>query len=131
MAILFGRAQFTLVRGTRWADDISLTDRSTGEPVDLTGITGLIMRIREDIADTDNLMELSTDNTRLIVIEPTEGLIGIRVTSEDTRDFPENDHEKARYVYDALIQRTSDEYEAALGGAVFVLPQITRPWEAE
>lgn len=129
MAILFGRAQFTVVRGTRWEDDVTVTDRSTGDPVDLTGITGLLMRVREAIEDTDNVIELSLANSRLSVVAATTGIIGIRVDSTTMLDFPENDHQKARYVYDAIIERSADEYEAAIEGVVIVLPQVTRPWE--
>lgn len=129
MAILFGRAFFTVVRGTRWDDDVTLTDQVTGLPVDLVGITALMLRIREDIADAEHILELTLGNGLVIVDGPT-GRIGIRVDSDTTRTFPENDHEKARYVYDAVIERTAGEYEPAIGGLVYVLPQITRPWEA-
>ncbi len=128
MAILFGRAQFTVVRGTRWSDDVTITDRSTGDPVDLTGVIGITMRIREAI-DDDITLELSIGNGRLAVVDPA-GVLGIRVLSADMLDFPENDHQRSRYVYDAVIERTAGEYEAAINGTVVVLPQVTRPWGA-
>jgi hypothetical protein len=129
MAILFGSAQFTVVRGTRWEEDITLTDQVTGDPVDLTGIEGILMRVRESI-DDDITLELSVDNGFLVVLSAAAGQLGIRVPSADMLDFPENDHQRARYVYDAVIERTADEYEAAISGTISVLPQVTRPWGA-
>jgi hypothetical protein len=129
MAILFGHAQLALVRGTRWDDDITLTDKATGEPVNLAGITGVLMRIREDI-DKPIVLELSVANGRLVVVDAANGIMGIRVPSSATQVFPENGHKKSRYIYDVIIERSPSEYEPALSGAVQVLPQITRPWGA-
>lgn len=127
MSILFGRANFKFVRGTRWDDNVTLTEQSTGEPVDLTGITGMTMRLRETIDDEDVLMELTVAGGKLVIVDAAAGEMGIRVNSATTWAMPENNHEKARYVYDAVIERSSGEYEAAIGGTVTVLPQITRP----
>lgn len=127
MAILFGRAQFTVVRGTRWGDDVTITDRASGLPVSLVGVTGVMMRIRETI-DSPIILELSVANTRLVLVNAATGVLGVRVPSATMLTFPENDHQKARYVYDAVIERTAGEYEAAINGTVIVLPQVTRPW---
>lgn len=128
MAIVFANANFRTVRGTRWDDDVTVIDKDTQMPVDLTGITGITMRVREWI-DGPILMDLSTVAGTLVVLDALAGKLGIRVGSLKSRtDFPENDHVRARYVYDAVIERTPGEYEAAITGKVNVLPQITRPW---
>lgn len=131
MGILFGKANFSFVRGTEWADDFILTDSATGDPVDLTGITSLIMRVREDYA-TPILLECSTSDGELVVLDPVAGRVGIRVAGAASRAaFPENGHAKAVYRYDAIIERTPGTYEPANGGKITVLPQITRPWDDE
>lgn len=120
---------FTLVRGTRWEDDVTIQDQSTGDPVDLTGIVSAMMRIRTDIADATHVMELSMDNGRLEVVDAPTGKVGIRVSSAQTLEFPQNDNRKAKYITDMVIERSAGEYEAGIGGNVFVLPQVTRPTE--
>lgn len=130
MAILFANAPLHMVRGNAWADDVALVDQTTGDPVDLTGIVGIIMRIREDYA-SPILLELSTtDETLAVGLNPAAGIYGIRANSALTRTLPENGHEVGVYVYDAVIERTAGEYEAANGGVVIVDPQVTRPWSA-
>jgi hypothetical protein len=137
MAIIFATQDsngdpitFTLVRGTEWDDDVVLTDQTSGDPIDLTAVTELWMRVRTS-ATSSILLELSTDNGRLVITDAAGGQIGIRVSSEDTRDFPENRHKKAKYLYDLVLERTTGEYEAGISGKIVVLPQITRPWATE
>lgn len=125
MAIRFGKASFSFVRGTKWDDDVILTDQVTGLAINLTGITGMTMRIRKTISSAI-LLELSSANGRLVVVDAVAGRIGIRVLSAITLTLPENSFRKAKYVYDAIIQRTALEYEPAVGGKVTVLPQVTR-----
>lgn len=118
---------FTLVRGTRWEDDFQLVDQVTGNPVDLTGIVGLMIRTRRSPGSAI-LLEMSVDDGRLVMVDAATGRVGIRVDSETTRLFPENGHRKAKYVYDAVIERSAGEYEPAISGKITVLPQVTRPW---
>jgi hypothetical protein len=120
---------FTLVRGTRWEDDFQLVDQISGDPIDLTGITGLMIRVRKT-PGSPILLEMSVDNAMLVVTDAVTGSVGIRVDSETTRTFPENGHRKAKYLYDAVIERAAGEYEPAISGKIVVLPQITRPWAA-
>jgi hypothetical protein len=115
------------VRGTRWDDDFQLVDQVTGTPVNLAGITGLMVRVRKSPGSA-KLLELSVANSRLVVTNAATGMVGIRVGSETTLTFPENGHRKAKYLYDAVIERTAGEYEPAISGKIVVLPQITRPW---
>ena len=118
--------EFTIVRGTRWdTDNVQLLDPDD-VPVDLTGIVGLMMRIRANISDTAHVLELSIDNSKLVMVDAANGIFGIRCSSADTLLFPQADNKKARYVTDVIIERTPDEYEAGLSALMFVLPQVTR-----
>ena len=136
MAILFAREtsagaplNFSFVRGARWDDDFQLVDQVTGDPIDLTGITRILMRVRTRINASTVLFELSNEvgNGRLVITNAATGSVGIRVNSADSNTFPANGHRKAKYVYDAVIERTVGEYEPAIGGKVAVLPQTSRP----
>lgn len=128
MAIIFAPlAQIRIVRGTAWVDDVQMVDKASGNPIDLTGITGIVMRVRKGI-NTPILMELSTDEGNLVVLTPAEGRIGFRVNSAGTLALPENSNRKAIYIYDAVIERSAGEYEAAVVGKLAVIPSITRPW---
>jgi hypothetical protein len=127
VAILFAKASFTIIRGLRWDDDVLLKNQDDNAPVDLTGIVGIVLRAREDY-NSPIVLELSTDDSTLSITDGANGVLGIRVPSSVTRTLPENDDEAASYVYDAVIERTTGEYEAAIGGRLMVLPQSTRPW---
>lgn len=128
MGIIFaGLDTINIVRGTRWDDNVTLVDQATGNPVDLTGITGLVMRLRRGINAAID-MELSMANGRLVLIDAALGVIGLRVPSAITLTLPELGNRRAKYLYDAVIERTAGEYEAAIKGKVNVQPSVTRPW---
>lgn len=129
MGTLFGKANFSFVRGTDWADDFTLTDLVTGDPVSLVGAAGVILRARDDYGTAIRL-ECSVANGRLVILDAGAGRLGIRVPGAVSRaSFPENGHAKAKYVYDSIIERAAGSYEPAAGGKLTVLPQITRPWD--
>ncbi|WP_202841980.1 hypothetical protein [Luteimonas saliphila] len=128
MGIVFAKVPTVrIVRGTRWQDQVQLTDENTGEPVDLAGIVSLVMCIREQV-DSPILLQLEV-GSGLAIANPGLGLIDIDVSSADTLSFPENGHQRWKYSFDALIERTAGEYEAAFAGRVTVLPSITRTWD--
>ena len=129
MAIVFAPVKpIRLVRGTRWQDQVQLVDKETGDPVDLTGITALILTIRQRI-DGPAIMELDLDGG-LAIANALLGLVDIDVSSDDTLQFPESSLRRAKYVYDAMIERAPGWREPAFAGKLTVLPSITRPWAA-
>lgn len=132
MGIIFAPiGSVRIVRGTAWADDVQLVDKKTGEPVDLTGITGLTSRIRDDINGPILLsMSLDAGEANLVVVDASEGRIGFRATSVGTLSLPDNNNEKIKYIFDVVIERSAGEYEPAVTGKLSVLPSITRPWGA-
>lgn len=137
MAILFATKTtdgkpigFKCVRATTWEDEFVVLDEATGNPVNLTGIDDLVMRIRTRVESPDVVMELSVSNQRLTVLDAPAGRVGLAVTTaQSLAEFPENYHRKRRYVTDALIVRPGPEYEPAIAGKVTVLPQITRAYQ--
>lgn len=127
MAIIFASVPtIRIVRGTTWQDELTLVDKDSGDPVNLVGITNLLMRIRRSIA-SPILLELSLASG-LTLVDDAGGRIGISVSSADTLTLPENGHRKTKYGYDMVIERTAGNYEPAVSGKLSVLPQFTRPW---
>lgn len=129
MAIIFAPvASIRIVRGTAWNDDLQLVDAATKDPINLTGVVRIISRVRKTI-NGPILLELSTTNGNLEIVDAATGKIGFRISTADSLSLPQNNNKKAKYIYDALIERTTGEYEAAAKGTLTVLPQITRPTE--
>lgn len=116
---------FKIVRGTRWQDTIVLSDQLTGDPVDLTGVTGLILRVRKTM-NSAVLLELSVTNGRLTITDAANGTVAIDVSSATTNTLPANGNRRARYLFDMEIQRSADEFEPAISGKLVVLPSVTR-----
>lgn len=133
MAILFATETsaglpitFKFVRGTVWEDDFQLVDQTSGDPIDLTSVVRIVMRIRAAITSATVLLELSTTDGTLVITDALTGAVGIRVDTATTKTCPANGQRKAKYVYDAMIERTEGEYEPAIGGKAIVLPSVTR-----
>lgn len=128
MGIVFAPVKpVRLVRGTRWQDQIQLVDEESSDPIDLVGIEGLAMTVRSQI-NGPVVLELSLGDG-LTVANPTQGLVDIDVSSNATLAFPDNGNRRAKYVFDALIERANGEREPAFAGKLTVLPSNTRPWE--
>ncbi|MCX7041113.1 MAG: hypothetical protein NT117_00170 [Gammaproteobacteria bacterium] len=128
MSLSFATSQLRMIRGLTWADQVQLVNKTTLVPIDLTGVVGATMRIRLRRNTATALLELSTTNGRLTIEPGTDGLITVDVSAEDTLELPINNHKKARYVYDVVLDRGGDPQvlEPATGGKVTVNPQTTR-----
>lgn len=131
MAIIFATATsdgspitFRCVRGTRWQDTFQLVDQATSTPIDLTGIADIHMRVRKTI-NSAVLLDLKIA-AGLTISGVETGEVSIDLSSAETNALPANNNKRARYVYDVVIERETDEYEPAISGKVVVLPQVTR-----
>lgn len=120
---------FRIERGTLWQDVITLAEETTGAAVDLTGVTSVLMRVRAYRGASAVLLELSTTNGRLEVTDAEAGEITIEVSSADTNTFPApvGGKKRAKYVYDLMIERSADEWEAGISGKLTVGYSISHP----
>ena len=127
MGILFGTLRLQMVRGATWTDTIAITD-SLGVPVNLTGVTGITMRIRSTIDATTSLLELSIANGRIAIANAAGGIITLSVSASATLGLPVASHEIEQYVFDAVLDRggSPQVIEPAFSGYVTVYPQVTR-----
>lgn len=128
MSYTFAPASFKFVHATVWKDQFTLIDKDSGEPVNLSGIERVIMRVRSYI-NGPIIAELSTTDGTLVLTDAENGVVDINCNTAFTAAFPQNENMKASYIYDSLIERIPNEYEPATGGKVVVLPQVTRPLE--
>lgn len=127
MSLKFAPSRFDIVRGTTWNDVFQLVD-DLAQPISLVGIAGLTMRVREENNSTAVLLEASTANGRLTVTNAASGIVAITVSAADTLALPINDHYRASYVYDAVVDRggVPRVIEPCLKGKLKVDPQVTR-----
>lgn len=113
------------VRGTRAQDTLNLSDQQTGNPVDLSGVNAILLRVRKTI-NSAVLLELSL-GSGLTVSDAVNGVIDIDVASATTNTLPANNNKRARYLFDMEIERSAGEWEAAVSGKLIVLPSVSRP----
>lgn len=94
----------------------------TGEPptpVDLTGYTAR-MQIRRKLKDRDFVIELTTENGRISITRPDEGLINLLISATDTAALS-----ILSGVYDLELEY-DDEVVRLIEGAVTISPEVTR-----
>jgi hypothetical protein len=89
-------------------------------PMELTGVTAK-MQIRATIADELPLIELSTENQR-IVLDIVTGIISIKIHSLDTTTLPA----VIDAVYDLELYYPDESVIRLLEGKVSVSPEVTR-----
>lgn len=88
-------------------------------PVDLTGYTAR-MQIRERITDDSPVIELTTENSR-IILTPAEGKIELHLTDADTSTITIK-----KGVYDLELVSPGGDVRRLVEGTVKVFPEVTR-----
>lgn len=88
--------------------------------VDLTGCK-IRMHIREKLSSVEPFVELTTDNGKINIIDPEEGIFLITLSASDTANINES-----RGVYDLEIEFTNGEVFRILYGEVSINKEITR-----
>lgn len=75
-----------LVRGVNWEYNCKLLD-SNNNPIDITGYQAK-MKVRVNIDSEEILAELTTENGRIELSDPTQGSFTLRMPSLLTANFP-------------------------------------------
>lgn len=130
MALQFARVSLSCIYGMTWKQDVVLTDKLTGDPVDLTGCD-LLIRIRENLQSEDALIELSSTGASptLVITNALSGAFQITVSKEAMQALPDPRPRKYRkYVYDMTIIRGAT-HEPGIAGKFRHSAQITRAWQ--
>ena len=116
-----GRHDFTIRQGGTLALTITYkSGPSPGTPVDISGYTAR-MQIRATLVSTTVLLELTTENSRIVLTDPTNGVLQLQVTAADTAalDFD-------RAVYDLELISGAGAVTPILEGIVYLSKEVTR-----
>ena len=111
------RVDLTIEQGATFTDESLLVD-ADGEVIDLTGYTAR-MDIKADIADTDPVISLTTDNGR-IIITPSAGSVLLYLDPAETAAISIE-----RGVYDLEVVSAGGDVTRLMQGAVVVDLNVT------
>lgn len=114
-----GSLDLVILQGATFKRILRLTD-ATPAAIDLTGSTAR-MHIRQTIADTTALIELTESNGRATVTDAAGGEVTLLISDEDTAalDF-------AKGVYDLEIEYSDGTVDRVLEGKVKLSKEVTR-----
>lgn len=115
------KKELTIYQGSTFRKKWSLTNKETGEPIDLSGYTGR-MQIREKLKDEDFIIELTTENG-MISIEQTaeETQLSLYISPEDTAAMS-----ILKGVFDLELVDTMGDVYRLLQGTVVISREVTR-----
>ena len=114
-----GKLKITIDQGATFRKRMTWTTGDPPLPVDLTGCTAR-MQIRDEIADADPLITLTTENNG-IVLDDVLGTIDLYISDTDTAAI-----EWTTGVYDLEIILANGDVRRLLYGPVTVTPEVTR-----
>jgi hypothetical protein len=107
---------FEMSRGDDKKYRITVTDKITKLPVDITGCT-LTMTWRKTYTDTVFLQKTFT------LVDPPNGIAEVTVDAADTESLPTG--ERTEFLFDVEIDDTSSLKETIAKGKFAVTPDIT------
>ena len=94
---------------------------TTLTPVDISTCT-MRMDIRKKITDPTEVLELTTENGRLVIVDGALGKFEIRLSAADTATF-----NFTQAVYDIeVVYPSEDPVVRVLEGSIKVIPEVTR-----
>ena len=111
-----GKYSFVIEQGATLNFQIDWTD-SDGNPIDLTGYHAR-MQVRPTVASETVIIELTTENGRITLLDNT---VTLDISADDTEALP-----VGAYKYDLEIQ-TGAEVIRLVQGSFTVSPEVTRP----
>lgn len=109
--------------GATWTFPITLRNKKTCVPVDLTGLKG-----RGQVRKPDGTLVLDIDNTHFAIDVPT-GVVTVTVAASDTADFVQN-NERTELVHGFELYDDSGSPEIVkplLDGPLIVKPAVILP----
>ena len=114
------KINLTIYQGTTFKKEFQWLIGTPPTPVDITGYT-FRMQIREKIKDPDFLVELTTENSKIVITTPVEGRFSLIVSHIETSlmDFK-------TAVYDLEVISPSGEVSRFCEGSVQISPEVTR-----
>ena len=106
---------FTMHRGDDKLYELTVTDKQTGNPVDITGTT-TVLTMRGSYTASIFLQKTFTNT------DPTNGKAEVAIDAADTSSLQNVQY---TYVFDVQITKTSGKDETLLSGKFIILPEVT------
>jgi hypothetical protein len=111
----------TIYQGTTYNKSFQWKTGAPALPVDLTGCTAR-MHIRKQLKDVEPVLQLTTENDRIVLTLPLEGKFEIRLTAAETALLT-----FTQAVYDfEIVYPNGEPVYRLFEGSVEVLPEVTR-----
>ena len=114
------KVNLTVYQGATFKKEFQWTTTADKIPVDITGLH-IRMQIREKLKDVTFVIELTTENSRIIISNPTEGRFYLILSAELTSVLLIK-----HGVYDIEVMFSDGFVERIIEGSVSVSPQVTR-----
>jgi hypothetical protein len=111
----------TIYKGSTYSKEIQWLSGEPPVPVDLTGCTAR-MQLKASAFDSTNLDQLSTENGRIQIYDPTQGKLRIKFPANVSSQYNFN---TALYDLEIVFQSEENVYRIAKG-TITTDPEITR-----
>ena len=118
MTVVPGRYDLTIFQGANFSQVFTFLQTAGGTPVDLTGLTGR-MQIRQTLASSDIIMDLTTANGRLTFGGAT-GVVTMMLSATETATILTDG------VYDLEFVTSATSAARWLEGLVILSKKVTR-----
>ena len=76
----------TIYRGSFYSVTVTLKSNVTGQPMDITGWR-LKSQIRDAITDEEIMVEMTTENGGIEIVDGPGGVFSLKITAEQNQDF--------------------------------------------
>jgi hypothetical protein len=104
----------TIIRGDDVDITVIVTDASTGDVVDLSGLTGATFKMKEKLSGA--VIVTKTLGSGVTVVDAPEGELKVRLSTSDTEDFNPKRHYFEVEILDASgLKSTVRDTDGALG----------------
>ncbi|MGB9693459.1 MAG: hypothetical protein ACPLYF_01295 [Fervidobacterium sp.] len=114
------KIDLTIYQGSTFLKEFQWKVGSPPTPIDLTGYKAK-MDIREKISSPSPIITLSTENGRVILKDPTNGIFTLEISAADTS------HLKFKSaVYDLEFISPTGFVQRLIEGNVYLSPEVTR-----
>jgi len=118
MTVVPARVDLKIYQGSNFSQVLTFLQTAGGTPVDLTGLTGR-MQIRQTLASSDVIIELTTENGRL-AFGGVNGVVTMTLTAAETAAI------LTEGVYDLEFVASATSAERWLEGLVILSKEVTR-----
>lgn len=107
-------------QGSTYIHEFTYVEEDEVTPIDITGFTARC-QIRRTIKNTTIELECTTENSKIVITDETNGVFELRIPSTDTEAFS-----FTRAVYDIEMIAPDLSVSRVVQGKVKVDPEVTR-----